>query len=113
MRMKRIMSLLMAAVVTVSLSACGADQPGNVSSGSSSATADGASGETVSDADKVRLTALVVTSSLTEDVNTHQYLTDIAEQAGVEIIWEQVVDSSWADRKSTMLAGGEIPYLIV
>ncbi len=113
MRMKRIMSLLMAAVVTVSLSACGADQPGNVSSGSSSATADGASGETVSDADKVRLTALVVTSSLTEDVNTHQYLTDIAEQAGVEIIWEQVVDSSWADRKSTMLAGGEIPDLIV
>lgn len=63
--------------------------------------------------EKPKLTALVVTSSLTEDVNTHQYLQDIAEQAGVEITWEQVIENTWGDKKSTLLAGGEIPDLII
>lgn len=116
MKWKKMVSLLMTAVITASLCACGGTASGDVqSSGNGTASETGETSDASSDADagKVKLTALVVTSSLTEDVNTHQYLADIAEQAGVEITWEQVADSSWADKKSTLLAGGEIPDLIV
>lgn len=98
MKEKKAMALLLTAAMITGLAAC-QGQETQTSSGSSEGTPS--------------LTALVVTSSLTEDVNGHQYLKDIAEEAGVTITWEQVPESSWADRKSTMLAGGEIPDLIV
>lgn len=98
MKAKKATAILLTAAMITGLAAC-QGQETQTSSGSSEGTPS--------------LTALVVTSSLTEDVNGHQYLKDIAEEAGVTITWEQVPESSWADRKSTMLAGGEIPDLIV
>lgn len=97
MKYRRFTAVLLTAAMGAGLAACGGD------SGKPQTTSDG----------MPVLTALVVTSSLTEDVNGHQYLKDIAEEAGVEISWEQVPESSWADKKSTLLAGGEIPDLII
>lgn len=103
MKAKKLVSLFLAATMVTGLTACGGSGKDGEKTKGAETTTDG----------KAKLTALVVTSSLTEDVATHQYLSDIADQAGVEMTWEQVAEVSWTDKKSTLLAGGEIPDLII
>ena len=61
--------------------------------------------------EKVTLTALACTHSLTKDVEDMLWIKEIAAEAGVEIVWEQI-RTDWDTIKSTRFASGDIPDLL-
>ena len=114
--MKKILSVSLAILLLVtSLVGCSkkADNTGATTSPTKAAVADSSTGSDAQPSgEKTKLTALVVTSSLTKDVNTLQFLKTIADAANVTIEWTQV-KSGWEDKKSAMLSSGDIPDLII
>lgn len=75
----------------------------------------GDSNEEVSDETEdgvVQLTATMLKHPLTESLENMDWLAEAEERAGVEIQWEEV-SADWDERKNAMLAGGDIPDLIV
>lgn len=62
--------------------------------------------------EKVTLNILVTPNILTKDVNEHLYLQEMAEKAGVNIVWEPI-SAGYGDVKSVMLASGELPDVIL
>lgn len=68
-------------------------------------------GMTVSADEPVKLKAMYVSHSLTQDLNNMAWLQEIEEAAGVEIEWEQIY-SDWDTVKSTRFASGDIPDLL-
>ncbi|MGM9588867.1 MAG: extracellular solute-binding protein [Faecousia sp.] len=62
--------------------------------------------------EKVTLSALFYTNSLTKDVKELKFISDMAEAAGVNLEIEQVT-SGWTEIKSTLLASGDLPDLII
>lgn len=61
---------------------------------------------------KVVLTGLITKHSLTKKTAEMEWLKEVEERAGVKIKWEEVT-ADWDQKKGTMLAGGDIPDLIV
>lgn len=61
--------------------------------------------------EKVKLTALACTHSLTKSVNDMAWIKEIADEVGVEIEWEQIW-TDWDTIKSTRFASGDIPDLL-
>lgn len=98
---KRIVAMgMVLAMMTSSLVGC---QKGTASQGgSSSSTA--ASG-------KVKLTALVVSHPLTQDIEDMEWIQELEDECNVEIVWEQIY-TDWNTVKSTRFASGDIPDLL-
>lgn len=70
-------------------------------------------GMTVSASDEVvKLTGLIYKSAQTDDISTMQWLQDAEEAAGVDIEWEEIT-SDWDSIKSTLLASGDIPDIMI
>lgn len=63
-------------------------------------------------ADKVQLTGLFVSHSLTQSLDDMLWLQEIEEEAGVEVTWEQIY-SDWDTTKSTRFASGDIPDILI
>ncbi|WP_018933442.1 extracellular solute-binding protein [Gracilibacillus lacisalsi] len=61
---------------------------------------------------KVVLTGLITKHPLTKDLEDMEWLAEVEERAGVEIQWEEVT-ADWDQKKGAMLAGGDIPDIIV
>ena len=58
--------------------------------------------------EKVQLTALFIAHPLTKSVEEMKWLKEIADDAGVEITWEQIY-TDWDQLKTTRFASGDIP----
>ena len=74
--------------------------------------------ETVSEApdtadmgEVVKLKALFISHPLTKSVDDMQWLGEVADNAGVEVEWEQIY-SDWDTTKPTRFASGDIPDLL-
>lgn len=114
---KKIVAITLAAIMAMgSLAGCSG---GNSSTSGSSSSTGAASGSSVSTSDssnsssgeKVKLTALVISHPLTQDINNMQWLQEIEDAAGVDIEWEQIY-TDWDTTKSTRFASGDIPDLL-
>ncbi|MFC0272774.1 ABC transporter substrate-binding protein [Metabacillus herbersteinensis] len=98
MKKKKLLSLLVTTcLATTTLVACS-----NEASKEPEVTEDG----------RVVLTGLITKHPLTKDVNKMEWLEEAEKRAGVDIKWEEVT-ADWEQKKGAMLAGGDIPDLIV
>jgi shikimate 5-dehydrogenase len=61
---------------------------------------------------KVPLTALFIAHPLTKSVEEMKWLKEIADDAGVEITWEQIY-TDWDQLKTTRFASGDIPDILI
>ena len=68
--------------------------------------------EETTDDGRVKLTGLITKHPLTKDVNKMEWLEEAEKRAGVDIEWEEVT-ADWGQKKGAMLAGGDIPDIIV
>lgn len=89
MKKRRILAaLLSCAMISTALIGCSGD-------GSSSTAASGGSstggGEASTSGEKVKLTAIFVKHSLTKDLNTMQWLTNLQNECNVEVEWQQQI----------------------
>ena len=120
---KKVLALLLSTAMAVSVFAgCGGSGGGsteNASSGSGTesgeaqAPADNASedaGTAAADGEVVKLKALACLHSLTKDIDEMQYVTQIQQEAGVEIEWE-IIRADWDQVKATRFASGDIPEI--
>lgn len=123
MRKKVVAFLLAAAMVTGSLAGCGGSSSSTTSSSgtteSSAAAADtsaaedsGSEAAAESSGEKTQLTALFISHSLTQDLEDMEWLQEIEEEANVDVQWEQI-RADWDTVKSTRLASGDIPDIMI
>lgn len=61
---------------------------------------------------KPQLTALITKHPLTQDVNKIEWLQDVEERLGIDIKWQEV-SADWDQKKGALLAGGDVPDLII
>ena len=116
---KKWLALLLAGCMAAGvLAGCGNSQGVGKDTAASSDTSDqgGQSGEkaekeSASTGEKVKLTALISTHSLTKDVNEMEWLNILEEENGVDIEWQQIT-ADWDQKKSVMFAGGDIPDIL-
>ena len=112
---KAIVLLVILAMVVGSLSACstGSKQKGTSKTEDSSKT--NASSETdavVETGEKPVLKVLAVTHSWTKDLEEIPMLTNLADEVGVTIEWEQI-RSGWDEKKNVLLASGDTPDIFI
>ena len=88
MKKRRILAaLLSCAMIATALIGCSGDGSSSTASGGSST----GGGEASTSGEKVKLTALFSKHSLTKDVNTMQWLTDLQNECNVEVEWQQQI----------------------
>lgn len=120
MVLKKVMSVLMVSTVCVlGFAGCGgqpAPSGGDSQSGQteqSKTQESSESSETGNDSgEKVKLTALISTHSLTKDVNEMEWLCQFEEAANVEIEWQQI-SADWDQKKSALFGSGDIPDILI
>ncbi|UOQ50130.1 extracellular solute-binding protein [Gracilibacillus caseinilyticus] len=61
---------------------------------------------------RVVLTGLITKHPLTKELKDMEWLEEVEKKAGVDIKWEEVT-ADWDQKKGAMLAGGDIPDIIV
>lgn len=61
---------------------------------------------------KPQLTALITKHPLTQDVNKIEWLKEIEDRLGIDIKWQEV-SADWDQKKGALLAGGDVPDLII
>ncbi|MFC0470175.1 extracellular solute-binding protein [Halalkalibacter kiskunsagensis] len=61
---------------------------------------------------RVVLEGIILKHALTNDLSEMEWLKEAEERAGVSIKWEEV-SADWDQKKGAMLAGGDIPDIIV
>lgn len=109
MKKKRALAVLLAAAMGFSaLTGCSGGETG------ASQSAGGASGgqSQAEDAAPAKLSVLVVTHSLTKNLEEMQWLNEMQEEANVEIEWQQI-SADWDTKKGAMFGSGEIPDLLI
>ncbi|MDO4293574.1 MAG: extracellular solute-binding protein [Eubacteriales bacterium] len=110
MKKRMLAALLSAAMVATALAGCGSSSSGT--GGSTSADSGNAeASDTASSGEKVKLKALFISHSLTQDVEDMEWVQEMEDEAGVEIEWEQI-RADWETVKSTRFASGDIPDLL-
>lgn len=110
---KKVLATLISTTMIVSmLSGCGSSKPAE-EAGSSTTKTEAASDTSQNEdsKEKTKLTALIISHPLTQDVTEMEWVQEIEEQAGVEIEWEQI-RADWETVKSTRFAAGDIPDLL-
>ncbi|WP_040952006.1 extracellular solute-binding protein [Gorillibacterium massiliense] len=61
---------------------------------------------------KVKLTAIMTKHPLTQELSKMKWLQEAEDRAGVNIEWQEVT-ADWDQKKGALLAGGDIPDLII
>ncbi|WP_274649261.1 ABC transporter substrate-binding protein [Paenibacillus humicola] len=84
---------------------------GSANNESGSAAAGNESGNNAAGG-KVKLTAIITKHPLTEELAKMKWLQDAEDRAGVDIQWQEVT-ADWDQKKGALLAGGDVPDLIV
>lgn len=112
---KAIPALLTIGLVAASLAGCsGNSKENNASADPASAGSSanpGASGSSVT-AETVKLKGLIVKHPLTQELAKMDWLKKAEERAGVKIEWQEI-SADWDQKKGALLAGGDVPDLIV
>lgn len=105
--------VLAVALGAMGLAGCSKDEKTSAPAASTAAgaTASAAAGPAAGGA-KVKLTGIMVKHSLTQELSKMKWLQEAQERAGVEIKWEEV-SADWNQKKGALLAGSDIPDLIV
>ncbi|WP_312092914.1 extracellular solute-binding protein [Niallia sp.] len=67
---------------------------------------------TVTKDGKQKLTAIITKHALTQEVEKMEWLQKLEEDLNIEIEWQEVT-ADWDQKKGTLLAGGDIPDLII
>ncbi|MBB6634566.1 extracellular solute-binding protein [Cohnella thailandensis] len=112
---KALPALLTVGLVASLLAGCSGGNNGNNSSASPSganASASPADSGSGAPAETVKLTGLIVKHPLTQELSKMDWLTKAEERAGVKIEWQEI-SADWDQKKGALLAGGDIPDLIV
>lgn len=100
MKWKKLIAVTMAACSIISMTAgCSTGKSNNNGSGNTSG-------------EKVKLTALINKHSLTKDLKTMKWLTDLEQKTNVQIEWQQI-SADWDQKKAPMFASGEIPDILI
>ena len=108
MKAKKIFAaLLSCAMMATAMIGCNGDGSTSSTAGGDSSTSGGES----TSGEKVKLKAIFCKHSLTKDVNTMQWLTDLEEKCNVEVEWQQI-SADWDQKKPALFASGEIPDLL-
>lgn len=120
MVLKKVMAVFMvSAVCVLGIAGCGGQpsqsggdsQSGQAEQGKTSESS--GSEDVAADAgEKVKLTALISTHSLTKDVNEMEWLRQFEEAANVEIEWQQI-SADWDQKKSALFGSGDIPDILI
>lgn len=114
---KRLLSMVLTAVMAAGLlSGCspGADTGSAPESGaaSSASTSEESSVSTSGEpGDAVKMKALIVTHSLTKNMDEMMWLNELEKTTGVDVEWEQI-RADWETVKSTRFAAGDVPDLL-
>lgn len=117
MRKKAVAFLLSICMTAAALAGCGTQETGGSRDAAQTDTiksaeaGNEADNETGSE-EKVKLTGLYNSHSLTKDMNELQWLQELEDKANVEIEWEQIY-SDWETTKSTRFASGDIPDIMI
>jgi putative aldouronate transport system substrate-binding protein len=102
--------LLVFCMGTALLAGCTkSDESKAVNTEKSSANVESSSGGNTA---KVKLTAIITKHPLTQELSKMKWLQDAEDRAGVQIEWQEVT-ADWGQKKGAMLAGGDIPDLII
>lgn len=117
---RRIISLLLAAVLILSLAACGGGNSPSGSTGSSGSTTKDSSADSGGDTGElpfssdnpIELTAAVSQSEIQGDFDEMVILKNFAEKTGIHISFQEVPASDRATQLSLMLASGEVPDIL-
>lgn len=105
--MNKVLSVfLVLGLVAMLAAGCG----GNDNNGGGSVNTDTNSGS--GSTEKVKLKALITKHPLTQELAKMKWLQDAEDRADVEIQWQEVT-ADWDQKKGAMLAGGDIPDLII
>lgn len=140
MKMKKVLSLMLAATLTLSLSACGGKDSGQESQGGSKEEASGSSqeeapseeeadGADAGEADgsqesaggsgmqiteePVTLTVLTTRwGNMGDSFTNNEFLQQLEAETNVHIEWQVQSLNDWGEQKGIMLAGGELPDII-
>lgn len=121
MKVKRIISLLAVTVMVTSLlTGCGepagisGTDAGNTQAGVNESAGESADTEAAQQTggEVTPLTALIVKSALTKDLNEMQWLADLEEKCGVSVEWQQI-SADWDQKKNVMFASGDIPDILL
>lgn len=112
MKKKKWLTLALATSLTaLALTGCGSDSDNNNSDSSSTSTDTQTSTDATNTA-PVKLTAIFTKHPLTKELAKMEWLTEAAKRANVEIKWQEVT-ADWGQKKAALLAGGDVPDLII
>lgn len=113
---KVVAALMVSAICVLGLAGCGGQsgQPGESEQTEQSKTpeTDGSADTAGDTGEKVKLTALISTHSLTKDVEEMEWLRQFEEAANVEIEWQQI-SADWGQKKSALFGSGDIPDILI
>lgn len=107
--MKKMLTLALAATLSAAaLSGCSnnSNPPEGNTGTDAPASGNSSSGKVV------KLTGLITKHPLTQELAKMEWLQQAEERAGVDIQWQEV-SADWDQKKGALLAGGDIPDLIV
>lgn len=130
MKKKVVAALLSVAMVATLLAGCGSGggaSTGSADSGESASADSGTQADAAGDeadasgddsqasapsGETVKLKALAILHSLTQDVDDMEYVAEMEAEAGVDIEWE-LIRADWDTVKSTRFASGDIPDILI
>lgn len=108
---KTVSVMIMAAMLVVSLAGCGA-KGGNNTTPSSTGNENQNTGTNTADNNKTESESFEVATVRWADwgEDYHKGFVDTAaENVGIEVAWDTILNSDWGDKKAVLLAGGDLP----
>lgn len=122
MKIKQLISLLLALVMVLSLAACSGGNNTSVSTGENGNTGESATsagtgdssaanegGEPGGEIPTFHVAIMRWSEAWGTDYSTTAFLKEAGEQAGVNILWDTYYAADWSEQKSLILAGGTLP----
>ncbi|WP_313134066.1 extracellular solute-binding protein [Anaerocolumna sp.] len=117
--LKKITSLLLVFVMTLSLAGCAKEKQDTTSTNLDSAkTAEGESNLNATGMPIVKepITLTVLTTrwgNMGDSFTNNEFLKELEEKSNVKIIWQVQSLNDWGEQKGIMLAGGELPDIVM
>ncbi|TYP79296.1 extracellular solute-binding protein [Paenibacillus methanolicus] len=108
--MKKVLSLALAASLSAAaLSGCSGN---NANAPEGGASTNAPTNGNSSTGKVVKLTGLITKHPLTQELAKMEWLQQAEERAGVDIQWQEI-SADWDQKKGALLAGGDVPDLII
>lgn len=104
---KTVSAIVMAALLAVSLAGCGKGGDSNNSNQAPQKSTESTTGNETSKKETFKVTT--VRWADWGEAYHEGFVDNAAENVGIEIQWDTIVNSDWADKKAVLLAGGDLP----